>query len=260
MNRFVQKENEAFEKRIHEIDLFRGFLIILVIFDHLLWFLNFYIFHHTSGFLNWYWTSEVRTVVRQIVLILFLFTCGVSCYLSRNNKKRGFLLFLLCVGITVSTHLIQLLPFFNSRIISVDFNILGVIALSILLYCVFEKSSSKDLLLIAGILCLFYFFILVSLKISDNTVYYPFRSIFYCEFNPVREGYVGDYLPLFPYVIALFFGVVFARKFYKNKESLFHKKGNWEKLICFLGRHTLIIYVAHEVIFTIIFVLLDMIL
>ncbi len=248
-----------FEKRIHEIDLLRGFLIILVIFDHLLWFLNFYIFHHTSTFLNWYWTSELRNAVRQVVLCLFLFTCGISCFFSRNNKRRGFLLFLLCVGITVATHLIQLMPMFNNRVIAIDFNILGVIALSILIYCVFEKRSSKDLLIIAGILCLFYFFIIVSLRISDNTVYYPFRSIFYCEFNPVREGYVGDYLPLFPYIIALFFGVVFARKVYSNKQSLFKRKGNWEKPICFLGRHTLIIYIAHEVIFTIIFVLLDLI-
>ncbi len=259
MNKLLLREKEAFDKRIHEIDLFRGFLIILVIFDHLMWFINFYIFHRTSGFLNWYWGSEIRDVVRQVVLCLFLFTCGVSCYFSRNNKKRGFLLALLCIAITISTHLIQKLPFFDNRIICIDFNILGVIALSILLYCVFERRSSKDLLLIAGILCLFYFFILVSLKTSTNTDYYPFRSIFYCEFSPVRAGYVGDYLPMFPYVIALFFGVVFARTFYKDRKSLFSKKGNWEKPICFLGRHTLIIYIAHEVIFTIIFVLLDMI-
>ena len=247
-----------FDKRIHEIDFFRGILIILVIFDHLLWFINFYIFHRTSGFLNWYWTSELRYAVRQVVLILFLFTCGISCFLSRNNKRRGFLLFLLCVGITVVTHLAQLLPFFSNRVIAIDFNVLGVIAISILLYCAFENRSSKDLLLIAGILCVFYFFIIVSLRISNNTTYYAARSVLYCEFNPIREGYVGDYLSLFPYVIALFFGVIFARRFYANRTSLI-KKRNWEKPICFLGRHTLIIYIAHEVIFTIIFVILDLI-
>ena len=248
-----------FDKRIHEIDFFRGILIILVIFDHLLWFLNFYIFHGTSGFLNWYWTSELRLTVRQIVLILFLFTCGISCYFSRNNKKRGFLLFLLCVGITIATHLIQLMPIFNGRVITIDFNVLGVIALSILLFCVFQRFNSKDLLLITGGLCLFYFFIVVTLRISTNVEYNPFRSILYCEFNPIKAGYVGDYLPLFPYVIALFFGVLFARRYYSSKASLIQKKRNWEKPICFLGRHTLIIYIAHEVIFTIIFVLLDMI-
>ena len=107
-------DKEAFDKRIHEIDLFRGFLIILVIFDHLMWFINFYLFHNSSQFLNWYWTSELRLVVRQIVLYAFLFTCGISCHLSRNNKRRGFLLLILCILITVATHIIQLMPIFNN--------------------------------------------------------------------------------------------------------------------------------------------------
>lgn len=250
---------DAFDKRIHEIDLFRGFLIILVIFDHLLWFINFYICHHNSDFLNWYWTSNLRLIVRQVVLIAFLFTCGISCYLSRNNKRRGFLLFLLCLGITVATHLIQLMPIFNGRVIAIDINVLGVVALSILLFVIFEKFNSKNLLLITGGLMIVYFFIVLSMRLFPDTEYNPFKSILYCSFNPIKEGYVGDYLPLFPYVIALFFGVIFARKFYQNKTSLISKKGKWERPICFLGRHTLIIYIAHEVIFTIIFVVLDLI-
>lgn len=252
-------DKEAFDKRIHEIDLFRGFLIILVIFDHLMWFINFYLCHHSSQFLNWYWTSELRLVVRQIVLYAFLFTCGISCHLSRNNKRRGFLLFILCILITVATHVIQLMPIFNNRVIAIDINVLGVVALSILLYCIFEKLDSKNLLLVTGILMVFYFFILLASKTSPDTEYNAFRSILYCSFNPIKEGYVGDYLPLFPYVIALFFGVIFARKFYPVKKSIISKKGNWERSICFLGRHTLFIYIIHEVLFTIIFVILDMI-
>ncbi|MBO6280793.1 MAG: DUF1624 domain-containing protein [Bacilli bacterium] len=257
--KLLEKEKLQFDKRIHEIDLFRGFLIILVIFDHLMWFINFYICHHSSIFLNWYWTSTLRYAIRQIVLMMFLFTCGISCYLSRNNKRRGFLLFLLCIGITIVTHIGQLLPMFSNRIIAVDFNVLGVISLSIFLFAFFEKENDKNLLLITAGLMLFYFFILLSSRLSTNTAYLPFRSIFYCEFNPVKEGYVGDYLPLFPYIIFLFLGVLFARKFYKNKVSLINKKGKWEKPICFLGRHTLIIYIAHEVIFTLIFMLIDLI-
>ena len=52
-----------FEKRIHEIDLFRGFLILLVIMDHLFWAFSYFgsrWFGSDSGFVqffNWYWTS-----------------------------------------------------------------------------------------------------------------------------------------------------------------------------------------------------------
>ncbi len=221
-----------------------------------MWFINFYICKNNSQFLNWYWSSDLRYVVRQIVLMLFLFTCGISCFLSRNNKKRGALLFILCALITISTHVIQLMPMFSNRVIAIDFNILGVIALSILTFSIFENRSSKDVLLVTGGLMLFYFFILVSKKLTYDGEYNAFRSILYCSFNPIKAGYVGDYLPLFPYIIFLFFGVLFARIFYLDKKSIIKKKGNWEKPICFLGRHTLLIYIAHEVIFTLVFMII----
>lgn len=246
-------DKEAFDKRIHEIDLLRGFLIFLVIFDHLMWSINFYIFHNTEPFLNWYWTSSLRLVVQQIVLFLFMFTCGISCHLSRNNKKRGLLLLALCLVITIGTHLLQNLSMFNGRVIKIDFNILGVICLSILMYCLVEKVSNQNLLFISGILMVFYSFIVIANRLNPDMTYNPFKSILYCSFNPIRAGYVADYLPLFPYCIALFFGVLFARRFYSEKKSIILKKGNWERPICFLGRHTLLIYIAHEILFTLIF-------
>ena len=257
MNLF-KKDVDIFNKRIHEIDFFRGVLIILVVFDHFMWFMNYYIFHYQSSFLTWYWNSDLRFVVRQIVLIAFLFTCGVSCYLSRNNKKRGSILLALAVLVTIATHVLQLLPMFNSRVIAIDINILGVIALSILLFTIFEKFNTKNLMLVTSGLMIFYFFIVVSVRLFPVSEYYPFKTILFNSFDPVKEGYIADYLPLFPYVIALFFGVIFARNFYKERKSLISKRGNWEKPICFLGRHTLIIYIAHEVIFTIIFMLIGL--
>ena len=258
MEKALEKKPSAFERRIHEIDLLRGFLILLVIFDHLMWFINFYICHRTSGFLNWYWTSDLRFVVRQIVLMLFLFTCGISCHFSRNNKKRGLLLLGISLLVCLGTHILQLTPWFTGRVVIIDFNILGVIALSILLYSLCEKLSSKSLWYVVGVLMLFYFFVLVSEKFDTSSTYNPFLSILYCPFNPIRAGYVGDYLPLFPYIIFLFLGVIFARKIYKDKKSVFTKKGKWEKPICLLGRHTLIVYVAHEIIFTGLFMLIGL--
>ena len=255
----ISIKSKPFDYRIHEIDLVRGFLMFLVIFDHLMWFINFYIFHNTSGFLNWYWSSELRFVVRQIVLLLFLFTCGISCHLSRNNKKRGLMLLALALLITALTHIAELLPFLSDRAVAIDFNILGVIALSILLYTLCQKANNKQLLYLSGVLMVFYFFILVAERTDTSLVYSPIKSILYCPFNPIKAGYVGDYLPLFPYVIALFFGVIFARKVYKNKESVIKHKGGWERPLCFLGRHTLIVYIAHEIIFTGIFVVIDLI-
>lgn len=256
MGKLKEKYLSRFESRIHEIDLFRGFLILLVVFDHLMWFINYYCFHYSSGFLTWYWTSNLRFVVRQIVLFLFVFTCGVSCHLSRNNKKRGLMLLAFSILVTLGTHILQLTTLFGSRVVIIDINILGVIALSILLYALCQKLKTKDLFFVVGLLILFYVLITLTYNTYNDGSYNPLTSIFYCPFNPIKAGYVGDYLPLFPYIIFLFLGVIFARYFYKDKKSIISKKGNWEKPICLLGRHTLIIYIAHEVIFTGIFMLI----
>ena len=258
MEKELSKKPSAFEKRIHEIDLLRGFLMVLVIFDHLMWFINYYIFHYSSGFLTWYWTSDLRFVVRQIVLMLFLFTCGISCHFSRNNKKRGLLLLALSLAVFFVTHIIQLTGLLGSRVVIIDINILGVIAISILLYALCEKLSTKKLWFVVGLLMLFYFFIVVSERTDTSGSYYPFISVLYCPFNPIKAGHVGDYLPLFPYIIFLFLGVIFARKVYKEKKSVITKKGSWEKPICFLGRHTLIVYVLHEIILTGLFMLIGL--
>ena len=248
----AKEKSNPFENRIHELDLFRGFLIILVIFDHLMWFINFYCFHSQQPFLLWYWTSDLRKVVREIVLYAFMFTCGISCYLSANNLKRGLLLLCLALGITIGTRLIQPLPMFANRIIIIDFNMLGVIAISILLWQACSKLKDNEIWMVVAILIVFFVFINISKLNDTDTNYYPLKSIIYTPFNPIKEGYVADYLPLFPYVIFLFFGGIFGRKILPRKRKFFSSH-EWERPICFLGRHTLIIYIAHEIIFTLIF-------
>ena len=249
LSNFISREKQQFDKRIHEIDLFRGFLIILVMFDHFMWCLSFYIFHHQNPELVWYMNSELRKVIREVVLCAFMFTCGISCFLSRNNKRRGLLLLALVIAIAVVTHLLQLLPLFDNRVIIIDFNILGVIALSILVFSLVEKRRSVDICLVIFALIAFYSFLIIK-PVDSSETYNPFLNVLYPFTDPVKGKNVADYLPLFPYIIFLFLGVLFSRQYYVNKISLFKKKGNWERPICLLGRHTLIVYVLQEIILT----------
>ena len=73
---------------------------------------------------------------------------------------------------------------------------------------------------------------------------YPVPNVYFIFFweYPLQ----GDYVPLFPYIVFFLFGTLFSLFFYREKkQSLFPKRGQWERPICFIGRHTLIIYLTH---------------
>ena len=140
-----------FEKRIHEIDFIRGVLMCLVIMDHLFNLLMSYnkIWMGTEGsqpfkalyeFFHFYWTWPVREVIRYIALGSFCFVSGISCAFSRNNWKRAIQMVVLWAIIFIGSNLLQLayqksgldLGIKSCRI---DFNIIGVLAFSTLIYC-----------------------------------------------------------------------------------------------------------------------------
>ena len=93
--------------RIKEIDFLRGFLILLMVMDHL--FFDFgqliYIISNfsldqsllsqfvkfSSSYLNW----DFRINFRIFVVMLFFFISGISFQFSKNNNKRGVILLIL---------------------------------------------------------------------------------------------------------------------------------------------------------------------
>ena len=98
--------------RIKEIDFLRGFLILLMVMDHL--FFDFgqliYIISNfsldqsllsqfvmfSSSYLNW----DFRINFRIFVVMLFFFISGISFQFSKNNNKRGVIL--LSIGILLT--------------------------------------------------------------------------------------------------------------------------------------------------------------
>lgn len=262
-------KRSAFDKRIHEIDFVRGILIILVIIDHIFCFTNNYTsdwmslpgyewMKNINNVTDFYWTSLARTIIRQLALFGFCFTSGVSCAFSKNNWKRAGQLLVVAFVLAIVTNIINAVMDFGSggASMAITFNVIAVLGCSVLMYCFVQDKSNRSLwtLFLITVLISIWFipFIDSNSKIRENAILLPF-------FNPEEYGFPqGDYMPLFPYSIAFFLGALFARYFYKEKKSLLPKY-EFERPICFVGRHTLIIYVTHALIIIGVLALIDVI-
>lgn len=280
MEKVVNQERTPgpFEKRIHEIDFIRGCLILLVIFDHIMnnlmtfgknW------FGESSGlyqFFHMYWTGaltqggplvfDVRHYIQPMALMAFVLLSGISCAFSKNNWKRAIQTLIAWAVIAVLTNVLQIMStnFGWGMTTRIDFNIIGVLAFSMLFYCLIQKRSNKAL--IAGILValLIYFYVMPNCKENliricggdlINKAGHDFEvPYFYFPFfwQPPSHWpgwtYQADYVSLFPYLAFFFAGALLARYIYKEKKSLLPKHES-ERPVCFIGRHTFLIYLGH---------------
>ena len=257
-------KRKPFETRIHEIDFFRGILICLVVMDHIFNFtMNF-----TSGWvgaehlqpyyainlaMHFYWDHPVRMWVRWICLISFCFISGISCAFSKSNSKRAMQMVGIWAILFIVTNIIKgALVSSNLNVgvtdFRIDFNVIGVLGWSTLLYCFFEQKNWKWLLVVGLIglalhpLCQ----VLSRTEFGKNT-YVPFLWRPYVGDDVIGSKSLAqaDHMPLFPYLGFFFLGAMLSKLTYAKDKKSYFKKYNWERPICFVGRHTLLIYGTH---------------
>lgn len=258
-----KKKVSPFYKRIHEIDLLRGFLILLVTMDHLLWgfqrygytWMNLYpdnqIFAALYRGASYYWLNPYRDIVRYIVLFGFTFTAGVSIAFSKNAWRRCGLLMILWLVLAVGSNLLSGLPILkDTNAASIDFNILGVLAFSTLFYCLIAMRSDKGIIAAIAISFFIWWIFIPYLQSAFPGIEKAYIPIFW---DPASSGRPqSDWLPLFPYIMFFFCGVIFSRHYYVDKTSHFTRH-EIEKPLCFMGRHSLFIYLGWEVIVILVF-------
>ena len=262
------KKASKFELRIHEIDFLRGICIILVLLDHFM--LNLYsnayqwlnlthnpIFSEIYKATTYYYSFGcIRDIVRYIVLFGFSFLSGVSAEFSKNTVRRSLILIVIWFIIFVVTSGAQMIGMNAGFVINpIDFNIIGVIALCYVLFSLVRKRSNK--VMYAIILICFYVwwclipFLDIAYPDLKSRMYFPF---FWDPGDCGRPQ--SDWMPLFPYLMYFFVGVMFSKFFYKNKKSYFNRY-EFVRPICFMGRHSLIIYLVSALGYVAIFAIVD---
>ena len=142
----------------------------------------------------------------------------------------------------------------------IDFNVIGVLAWSTLLYCFFENKKWYWLLVV-GLIGLALHPLCVELSRTDfgHQTYVPFlwrpyvNETYYPGSSAVLQA---DHMPLFPYLGFFFLGAMLSKLTYAKDKKSYFKRYNWERPICFVGRHTLIIYGTHFIVIIGIFLLI----
>ncbi|MBQ3042171.1 MAG: DUF1624 domain-containing protein [Clostridia bacterium] len=247
-------------KRIWEVDFLRGFMILFVVWDHFMWDIYFGSTNpYQTGLFQWlekvarsyYSTYGLRALTHDTFVSMFVFTSGVSCAFSNSNGKRA--IKMICFAMLLSA-----VTFAASSIlgadVTVNFNVIHVIALSVLIWAGLEWLTSKfkkdwqhnlyGWLMFAIIITVLIVGYQAKVKpwTDENRIWF-----FLAEHSHTVPGFSefwgGDYLAFFPDFAWFLVGGFLGKYLYKQKTTLFPKfNAKWVSPITFCGKYSIWVY------------------
>ncbi len=229
-------------KRFWEMDALRGTAIIMMLLSNLMTDLNYFNIINSSVKDFWWWFARITASI-------FLFIVGISLTLSYSKKKeftkffkRGIKIFFYGLIITIVTYLF----------IPKDYVIFGILHLigasSIITYPLINKPFIS---LVLGII------ILLTGLFTENLTINSIKLL-WLGITPQYYSTV-DYFPIIPWLGIILIGIYIGNKLYKDYERSFKIPRNNNiliKIMTFIGRNSLIIYLIHQpIILTILYLL-----
>ncbi|HBY58087.1 MAG TPA: hypothetical protein DEG96_09575 [Candidatus Atribacteria bacterium] len=233
------------KKRFWEIDFLRGIAIIMMVLYHLLYNLH-YFAHYNVNVYSGFWMYFARTTAT-----IFIFLVGVSLSISFSRakhfspnvtKKTRLFLKYLRRGLKVFSWglIITLITWFFLREGFVIFGILHLIGISIILAYPFLKLHYWNLLI--GLFCIF-------VGVYLKGFVFNFYWLSWLGFRPA-QFYTVDYFPLLPWfgvvLIGIFFGSLLYPDYSRKFQIVDFSSLSGVKILCFLGKHSLLIYLLHQ--------------
>ena len=224
--------------RIKEIDFLRGFLILLMVMDHL--FFDFgqliYIISNfsmdqsllsqfvmfSSSYLNW----DFRINFRIFVVMLFFFISGISFQFSKNNNKRGVILLSIGILLTLGSIIVSYILKDDFVIIASIFLTFGLaILITNFIYFVINKilknnTISSLFLIIIGLLGAIYFIdFTFNVNVPIINKIESFNDLIDVILGYKQYGF--DDIPLLINLTAMLIGFGIGKLVYPNRKSLF---------------------------------------
>ncbi|HHU43697.1 MAG: heparan-alpha-glucosaminide N-acetyltransferase domain-containing protein [Bacillota bacterium] len=264
--------------RIWELDFFRGFAILMVVWDHLM--VDFTLFGNSWMSVDWlnrlsifgwdYVGSDLRIFWRPVFLFIFFTVSGLCTAFSKNNLWRGIKLALVSIGLSIFTYLFSL---FSGEDYFILFGVLHCMAAIIIIYALlrlawegmfklvefFRKKEISPIVkkLAFCFVCLALSAVFFWIHSEYNASVYATGKAKFIDYDKAvmgiffytRQLQTADYFPLFPYISYFFLGAGLSGFLYPQKKSLFPMlDGKWNKAFTIPGRYSLIIYLSTQLV------------
>ncbi len=250
-------------KRVWEVDFVRGLMILFVVWDHFMWDVNCVgTSDYKTGLFRWlynlsenYYAGSLRAVTHDVFVTMFVLTSGVSCSFSRSNGRRAIKMCSFAILFSAVTYAVSAM--FNTEL-TIYFNVIHVIALSVLLYTGIEwvwgkltKNWQKN---IFGVL---YFAVTMTVLVVGHCAKY--MGVNWLDLIFGKSGWRteiltkfqrgGDYLSFLPDFGWFLVGAFLGKIIYRKKESVFPSvDARYVSPITFCGRYSIWIYFASQVV------------
>ncbi|MDL2232988.1 DUF1624 domain-containing protein [Ruminococcaceae bacterium OttesenSCG-928-L11] len=231
-------------RRVLFLDELRGVCLILMILYHAAYDLNF-LFGVDLPFY-----SAPFAAVQLFICCNFIFISGISSRFSRNNLKRGLVVFAIAMAMTAVTY------FFMPQQ-TVRFGVLHLLGVCMILHGVIysPKGVTKRSPLLGLLVCLLVF--AFTWGVSRHYVGFlglyqiPLPSVLYTQYFlfplgfPTPDFASSDYFPLLPWMFLFFAGSFLGVAFREgNAPGFFYRSRS--RTLQWMGRRTLPIYVLHQ--------------
>ncbi len=221
-------------KRIQIIDTFRGFTTVSMVLFHLFYNINYY------WTLDFYDGTLFNRIWQLSIAISFFLISGItSTFLEpKANIKRGIITSLLGFLITLITYI-----FAKEQLII--WGVLNGLGFAMILGGLIQNRISYKIWPILFIIFIF------SYKIPQGTLegYKIFgklyeRNLFFLGF-PADSFTSSDYFPIIPWSFMFLAGLSLGKYLKMRKYFNFDIK---ENILAKIGRHSLLIYISHQII------------
>lgn len=230
-----------YKKRYELLDTLRGFSLLNMIGYHFIWDLIyiFSVIDNTMPNLFYIW--------QQFICISFIFISGFCWQLSHNHLKRGALIFICGLSISLVTYI------FTPKN-TIIFGILTFLGSATLIIILLHKILSH-LKPLTGFLLSLFFFIFFR-EITRGYIDFPFYKIQIPDkiYTNHFTAYLGfphddftsaDYFPILPWIF-LFISGYYAYQYCYNHKLLSYFEKKLSPFLNYLGKKSLIIYLLHQ--------------